>query len=134
MLDYETKDSPTRISFEQFKTPFNYKIKTISGGEEREEPVDLVETFNYLLGLHVNRFRAFKDGDRLYRVVYGTRRNEQVVVIWRDTPDLDLKRDKAFIEKTVLADITPDTIYINGDSYLENAKPIEPKFKKLMGV
>jgi adenine-specific DNA-methyltransferase len=134
MLDYETKDSPTRISFEQFKTPFNYRIKTISGGEEREEPVDLVETFNYLLGLHVNRLRAFKDGDRLYRVVYGTRGNEQVIVIWRDTPDLDLKREKEFIKNTVLSDYKPDTIYINGDSYLENANPIEPVFKRLMGA
>jgi adenine-specific DNA-methyltransferase len=134
MLDYETKDSPTRISFKQFKTPFNYRIKTISGGEEKEEPVDLVETFNYLLGLHINLLRAFKDGDRLYKVVYGTRGNEQVAVIWRDTPDMDLKQDKGFIENIVLSDITPDTIYINGDSYLENAKPIEPEFQRLMGA
>jgi len=134
MLDYETKDSPTLISFEQFKTPFNYRIKTISGGEEKEEPVDLVETFNYLLGLHVNRLRTFKDDDRLYKMVYGTRGNEQVVVIWRDTPDLDLKRDKEFIESTVLLDFKPETVYINGDSYLESAKPIEPEFKRLMGA
>ena len=134
MLDYETRESPTRLAFEQFKTPLNYKINTISGGEEEEEPVDLVETFNYLLGLHIDRLRAFKDDDRLYMVVYGKRGNEQVVVIWRDTPDLDLKRDKEFIEKTVLSDIKPDTVYINGDSYLENANPIEPEFKRLMGV
>lgn len=94
--------------------------------------MDLVETFNYLLGLHVNRIRAFKDGDRLYRVVYGTRGNEQIIVIWRDTPDLDLKRDKEFIESTVLSYPKPPTIYINGDSYLENANPIEPVFKRLM--
>jgi len=134
MLDYETRDSSTRISFEQFKTPFNYRIKTISGGEEREKSVNLIETFNYLLGLHVNRLKAFKDDDRLYRVVYGTRGKEQVVVIWRDTPNLDLKRDKEFIEETVLSDMKPDTVYINGDSYLENAKPIEPEFKRLMGA
>ncbi len=134
MLDYETKDSSTRISFEQFRTPFDYRIKTISGGEEREELVDLVETFNYLLGLHINRLRAFKNGDRLYRVVYGTRGNEQVVVIWRDMPDLDLKRDKEFIENTVLSNIAPDTVYINGDSYLENTNPIELEFKRLMRV
>jgi len=134
ILDYETKDSPTRISFEQFNTPFNYRIKIIDEGKEKEESVDLVETFNYLLGLHVNRLRSFINGDQLYRVVYGTRGNEQVVVIWRNTPDLNLKQDKEFIENTVLADITPDTIYINGDSYLENASPIEPEFKRLMGA
>jgi len=134
MLDYETKDSPTRLSFEQFKMPFTYRIKTISGGEENEEPVDLVETFNYLLGLHVNRLRTFKDSERLYRVVYGEQGNDEVVVIWRNTPDLDLKRDKEFIEGTVLSDISPDLVYINGDSYIESAKPIEPEFKQRMGA
>jgi adenine-specific DNA-methyltransferase len=132
MLDYETKDSSTRISFDKFKTPFNYRIKTISGGTEKEEPVDLLETFNYLLGLAVDNIRFFMDDDRLYRVIFGTRENEEVVIIWRDTPDLDLQRDKAFIEKTILSDTKFDTIYINGDSHLENANPIEPEFKRLM--
>lgn len=132
MLDYETRDSPTRLSIEQFKTPFNYKMKTLSCGEVREESVDLVETFNYLLGLHVKKIRAYTDGDRIYRTVFGECDHEQVAVIWRDTPGLDLERDKRFIEETILAGSNPDTIYVNGDSYVKNAKPIEPKFRRLM--
>lgn len=132
MLDYETKGSPSRIVFEKFKTPFNYKLHTISGGEEKEKAVDLIETFNYLLGLKVDSLRAFEDGDRLYRIVYGTLENEQVVVIWRDTTDLNLLRDHEFILETVLFDIDPEIVYINGDSYLENAKPIELEFKEKM--
>lgn len=132
MLDYETRDSSTRLSIEQFKTPFNYKIKTLSGGEEREEPVDLVETFNYLLGLHIRRIHAYRDGDRVYRAVFGELDHEQVAVIWRDTSGLDLRRDKSFIEENFLADSTFNTIYVNGDSYVRNAKPIEPEFRRLM--
>ncbi len=132
MLDYETRDSPTRLSIEQFKTPFNYKIKTLSGGEELEKSVDLVETFNYLLGLHVKRIRAYKDGDRVYRAIFGERDYEQVAVIWRDTSDLDLELDKKFIELNILAGSNFDTIYVNGDSYIRGAKPIEPEFRRLM--
>jgi len=122
------------MSFKNFKTPFSYKIKTLSGGEEIDEQVDLVETFNYLLGLHVHQIKTFKDGDRLYRVAFGERDNEQVAIVWRNTQDLDLKQDKKFIEKIILADHLPDAIYINGDCYLEGSSPIEPLFKQLMGA
>jgi adenine-specific DNA-methyltransferase len=134
ILDFETQNSPTRLSIEKFKTPFNYRIKTLSAGEEREEPVDLVETFNYLLGLQVKKLRIHRDEDRLYRTVFGERDHEQVAVIWRDTAGLDLERDKRFIEETILAGSTPDTIFVNGDSYVKNAKPIEPEFRRLMGA
>lgn len=134
MLDFETRDSSTRFSFSNFKTPFDYRIVTLSGGEEKEEAVDLVETFNYLLGVQVQRLRAYKDGGRLYRVVSGERDHEQILVIWRNTIDLDLNQDKDFIENEILKDAGFDTLYVNGDSYIKNATPIEPEFKRLMGA
>ena len=134
ILDYETRESPTRLLVDKFRTPFDYKIKTITGNEEKEEPVDLVETFNYLLGLHVERLRVFKDGERIYRVVYGKRNNKSIVVIWRNTKDLSLEKDKSFIEEKVLLSNTYDLILINGDSYVKNATAIEPEFKRLIGA
>jgi adenine-specific DNA-methyltransferase len=134
VLDYETRESPTRLSIEKFKTPFDYRIKTLSAGEEREQPVDLVETFNYLLGLQIKKIRTHQDGDHLYRTVFGERDHEQVVVIWRDTPGLELERDRRFIENTILIGSTPDIIFVNDDSYVRNAKPIEPEFRRLMGA
>ena len=116
MLDYETKDSPTRLNIEQFQTPFDYKIWVTSSGEKRLVTVDLIETFNYLLGLNVEKFRAFKDNDREYLVVFGKKKDESIAIIWRNSKDLDLKRDKEFIENTILAGIKPDRIFINGDS------------------
>ena len=134
MLDYETRESPTRLIIDKFQTPFDYKIKTISENEEREETVDLVETFNYLLGLNVERLRAFNDGERIYRIVFGGQENKSVVIIWRNTKNLDLEKDKKFIEEKILSDNTYDLIFVNGDSYIKNAKPIEPEFKRLMGA
>jgi adenine-specific DNA-methyltransferase len=134
MLDYETRESPTRLAIDKFQTPFDYRIKTLNGNEERTETVDLVETFNYLLGLHVEKLRAFKDEDRHYRVVFGKQETQKVAIIWRNTKDINLKKDKKFIEETILVGEKPNRIFVNGDSYVKNAEPIEPEFKKLMGA
>lgn len=134
MLDYETRDSPTRLTTRKFQTPFDYKIKTVNGTEEKEQNVDLVETFNYLLGLNVSKIRIFNDDQRIYHVAYGKRNNDNTVIIWRNTKDLDLQKDKKFIEEKVLSGNTYDLIFINGDSYVTNATAIEPEFKKLIGA
>lgn len=94
----------------------------------------MVETFNYLLGLHVQKLRILKDGEHTYQVVIGKRNDENVIVIWRNTKSLDLQKDKKFVEENVLSGNAPDTIFINGDSYIKNAKAIEPEFKRLMGA
>jgi adenine-specific DNA-methyltransferase len=134
MLDYETRESTTRLNIEQFKTPFDYKITVTSAGEKRLVTVDLIETFNYLLGITVEKFRTFKDNDREYRVVFGKKKDENIAIIWRNTKDIDVKKDKEFIENTILAGTKPDRIFINGDTLVEKAEPIEPEFKRLMGA
>ena len=57
MLDVETKGSPSLLNVAMFVDPFNYKLLVKKpGSEEREERVvDLIETFNYLIGLRVKR-------------------------------------------------------------------------------
>jgi adenine-specific DNA-methyltransferase len=135
MLDYETRDSPTRLTVDAFEDPFDYKITTVSGSEEKVESVDLVETFNYLLGLHVERILAVKDGKRYYRAVRGRNPDEKrVLTVWRSTESLDLMKDKEFIEKTFMKDGTIDILYVNGMCHVKGARPIEPEFKKLMGA
>jgi adenine-specific DNA-methyltransferase len=134
MLEFETRSSPTRLNVEQFQTPFDYKIWVTTAGEKRLAAVDLVETFNYLLGITVQKFRTLKDQEREYRCVFGKLNQENTAIIWRNTKELDLKKDKEFIENTLLAGTKPDRIFINGDSLVEKAEPIEPVFKRLMGA
>lgn len=133
MLDFETRDSLTRLNVDKLSRPFEYKLKITNENETREEVVDLVETFNYLLGLHVKQIRTFKNNGTDYRVVFGEKNNGLIVVIWRNTDDLDLKADKEFIKENVLKDFEAGKVYVNGNSYLENALPIEPEFKRCMG-
>jgi adenine-specific DNA-methyltransferase len=134
MLDYETRESPTRLMVDRFVKPFDYKIRVINSTEEKTVAVDLVETFNYLLGLTVEKFQRFIDNDRIYKAVFGKLENQSVCVIWRDLEQLDLEKDKQFIESKILAGKSFDFIYVNGDSYVKNARPIEPEFKRLMGA
>ena len=81
MLDYETRESPTRLMVERFVKPFDYKIRTISNTGEKTVTVDLVETFNYLLGLTVEKLQRFVDNERIYRVVFGKLDNQSVCVV-----------------------------------------------------
>lgn len=63
-LDFETKGSPSLLNIQTFDDPTDYRlnIKTPGTDEYTERAVDLVETFNWLIGLHVehlDRWRGF---------------------------------------------------------------------------
>ena len=52
MLDVESRDS--LLNIDAFKNPFDYKLNITRNNESQETVIiDLVETFNYLIGLHV---------------------------------------------------------------------------------
>ena len=132
MLDFETRGSSCRFNVTKLKHPFSYTLKITEGSELKEQTVDLVETFNYLLGLHIRKIRTFTYNGTYYRVVLGSKDEDDIAVIWRDTEDLDLKEDKTFIEETILSELNPAKTYINADFYVEGAHPVEPEFNKLM--
>ncbi len=115
--------------------PFRYKLTLRDGEETREMPVDLPETFAYLLGMRVKGRKAYHDGERRYLVYRGpTREREDVAVIWRDAEGWskeDLERDKAFVEEQGMAGGARD-VFVNGDNLIPDARPLEATFRKLM--
>ena len=72
MLKWETRKSETLLNVEKLASPFSYKLHihtdlpaealAQAGDQTREEVVDIPETFNYLLGLHVRTRQVFYDG------------------------------------------------------------------------
>jgi len=64
--------------------------------------------------------------------VFGATGDQSVVVIWRDTAGLDLEAEAAFAQAEILAETEPDRVYINGDSHVPNAQPIEAVFMNAM--
>jgi len=134
-LKYETEGSSSILNLKQFENPFEYRLKIISGTKNEEIiKVDLVETFNYLVGLKVNRYKFIKDNSRKYVFVFGERNYRRVAIVWRETKDIDPEKDKKIIERTI-GDYNPDEVFINGDAfYPKGYKVIESEFKALMGI
>jgi len=142
MLDLEAAGSASLLNLDGFDDPFAYKmnIATGSAGETKAVCVDLVETFNYLIGLRVKTM----DFIRGVCVVTGlTPQNERALVIWRKVKALDNAALDAFFRRQDYRprDAEFDVIYVNGDNNLENLRRedetwkvrlIEQEFKRLM--
>ncbi len=133
MLDHEASGSPSLLNSEAFEQPFAYRLKVSDGNETRLVNVDMVETFNYLLGLTVERV-GFDDG---FRTVEGqNRQGERVLVIWRDLGEQsNADLDEFFARKGYGSrgeEETLDLIYVNGDNNLENLKGTGERWKTLL--
>ena len=92
------------------------------------------ETFNSLLGLHVQTRRVYNDDARRYLVYRARIDHRQIVVIWRETESwqkADLERDKKFVPEQKLTE-GADEVLVNGDSFIPNARALEPVFKARM--
>jgi len=136
-LDVETADSPSLLNIEQFEDPFNYKLNIGSGSVGATTPttVDLVETFNYLVGLTVKAM----DLIRGFKIVTGTNpKGETVLVVWRNLKEKDNTALEEFLDKQGYnpRDTEFEHIYVNGDHTLEDpqskVKMTEIEFKRLM--
>ncbi|HHX2511020.1 TPA: site-specific DNA-methyltransferase [Neisseria subflava] len=117
MLADQSRDS--LLNTEVFRRPFNYQmdIATDSAGATERMDIDLVETFNYLLGLRVHavKDRIEKDG---YLAVEGTLPDgETALVLWRDCEKVGYEGLDALLPHLKInpQDSEYDTVYINGD-------------------
>ena len=91
MLDVESRESLMNLT--RFEHPFTPKMKITHGTVREEQTVDLPETFNYLIGLYVDRYKWPLEG---MQVISGeTRNGEKTLVVWRD---MDLVNDEILAE------------------------------------
>ena len=133
MLDFETQGSPSLLDPAQFERPFDYKLDLTRDGVTQPRAVDLVATFNFLLGLRVRTMRRFERAyTAVVRVAGEDAAGRRVCVLWRDAPPLEeMEAEKAWLLAHMLKDVEYDVLYINGESALA-ALPIEPEFRRLM--
>jgi adenine-specific DNA-methyltransferase len=126
VLSREAAGSPSLLDLDQFANPFNYQLTIFQPGESRTRVVDLPETFNWLLGLAVERIR-FVDG---FQTIEGTDPDGQLVlVIWRTLTNPRHSnecleaffRGQGYLDR-VGAD-TLDRVYVNGDCTLSSIRP-----------
>lgn len=158
MLDLESRGS--LLNLDAFRDPFSYKMKITEKNECKEREVDVVETFNYLIGLTVSHqglttyFSAkpaadgeydgavelMKDvnGQYAFRQIEGTLPDgRRVLVIWRTVSDNIIESSAALDAYFTKYRINPadreyDVIFVNGDNNLENLRSGEEAWKVQM--
>lgn len=126
MLDMESNDHLFNI--EMFRNPFAYQLKVTENNELVPTTVDLVETFNYLIGLYVERIQRVKE----IKFVEGTtREGAKTLVIWRNLEATDNAETQRTFRKIYdsVRSIEFDQIYINGDHHFDNLRQGEDSFK-----
>ncbi len=116
MMDVETRGS--LLSVADFRKPFDYKLRVAvdSAGAAEERPVDLVETFSYLIGLTVKTIDL--DLERGFAMVRGVLPDRQTaLILWRDCDKLDYEGLLKLCDKLAInpADSEHDVVYVNGD-------------------
>lgn len=161
MLDVETRGSQSLLNVKAFADPTAYQLKVKRPGsdESREVNVDLLETFNWLIGLTVQglaapqtftaeferdtegrlglkgRLRQDPAGPWWFRTVTGTTPDERrVLIIWRkltgNHEQDNLVLDTWFTRAGYSAkDSEFGLIYVNGDNNLENLKAADDTWK-----
>lgn len=132
MLDTETRDS--LLNLKMFENPFAMTLKTTKDNELVETPVDMVETFNYLIGLNVETEDWYRN-DNICVVQGRTHRdNLRTLVIWRNCKEIDNEQLNEFFERMDIRtkDSKFDIIYVNGDNTLPNLRRDEDHWKVVL--
>jgi adenine-specific DNA-methyltransferase len=135
-LEFETKGSQSLVNTAAMQNPWDYKLKIWDGFTyDTEQAVDLVETFNYLIGLHMQKCITKELNGRKYQFVYGhNNANRNILVVWRSVKDWGIDDYKADSEalKSELGAFRYDLLYINDQAHIEGYQPIEEVFKNKM--
>ena len=138
ILGVETAGSASLLG-EHFVDPFAYTLSVVRDGTREEVPVDLPETFNYLLGLRVaSRHRI----DGVLAITGTDTERRPCLILWRNLEETDNRSLEAwFTRNRPQFPEELDLVYVNGDHTLNAirqpgetwiAESIEPVFRELM--
>jgi adenine-specific DNA-methyltransferase len=140
MMEMESKGSPSLLNIDSFADPFAYQLRITRDDDTQMVNVDLIETFNYLLGLTVRTVDRDKNG--IVTIVGTNSLGENCLIIWRNVNDVDSNAlEEWFSKRYSSKDFEFDAIYVNGDNNIENLKVdgdvwkvrlIEAEFSRLM--
>lgn len=123
MLHYmlQTETNSHLVKDEYFLHPFSMKMKITRLNEQKDTDVDMVETFNYLIGLHIERIMWPSDN---VCIVFGHQHgsDKPTIAIWRDMDVTDNEALKTLFNEQVLPVIGNKAyaIYVNGENTLQN--------------
>jgi adenine-specific DNA-methyltransferase len=116
MLEFESRAH--LLGVDQFRKPFDCKLRVAidSAGAMEERTIDLVETFNYLIGLRIKSVDTKRDKGIAW--VEGTLPSgEKTLVLWRDCETVGYEELNRYCESRKINphDTEFQVIYVNGD-------------------
>ncbi|MDD3267979.1 MAG: site-specific DNA-methyltransferase [Syntrophomonadaceae bacterium] len=133
LLQRSAQNSDCILNLDKFEHPFDYTLEITRYNERRPEKVDLVGTFNFLLGLTVRQILVKTHQKRFYKIVLGYRGAAAYAVIWRNFDSgLDLDGERKWIQKQDWYQ-PQQQLYANADN-LFGAQMIEAEFFRRMFV
>ena len=125
----DTNKSKNFLGVDTEKEFLDLKIKVLNkDGTTRDQNVDLIETFNYLIGIEIQQMKKLSNEGIDYYIVTGVVKDNSTIVIWRD-PKVDKEKDKEFINK-LLQERPYKEIYVNSDCLIKNYKNIYDEMRK----
>jgi len=154
MLDTEA-EGPSLLNIDALNKPFSYKMNITRNFVSSKRTIDLVETFNYLIGLTVNRCYAFssydadftdgqygsvtallKEGNTYkFKAIDGSLPNgDNALIIWREMTD-DMIKDNAALDAYFLS--LPNSrsyrkIYVNCNNNLLNLRNSDESWQVIL--
>ena len=137
-LGVETSGSAALLG-EELRDPFAYTLSVVRDGVRCEVPVDLPETFNYLIGLRVESRRRT---DNILTITGMDSEGRRCLILWRNLDETDYAALDAWFDRNRDRFASSlDLIYVNGDHTLNamqhpgetwTAETIDPVFRELM--
>lgn len=126
LLDVDVRNG--LLSLKHFDDPFSLEISVVRGDEVRSVKVDVVETFNYLLGLRVQTMRRLKG---VYEVTGTTPSGDRALILWRNVGEVNNDVLDEWFRKQAYnsRDMEFDIIYVNGDNSIENLRRSDETWK-----
>ncbi len=135
-LGEETSGSACLLG-KHFTDPFAYTLSVVRDGVRQEVPVDLPETFNFLVGLRVES-RQHIDG--VLTIIGTDAEGKRTLILWRNLNEIDNPTLEAWFLRHRPNFGPLDLIYVNGDHTLNTlkqadeawtAQAIEPVLREL---
>jgi adenine-specific DNA-methyltransferase len=145
LLKLPAEASGSLLLSEKLEHPFRYELEILTDAGPEVRGVDVVETFNFLYGLDVDRVERWEGAGREYRAVRARNRaGRQVLVLWRDMAGLTdgeaslpaVVAEREFLEGKIAelkaAGWVPDDTLINGDCAVPGITSLDGEFRRRM--
>jgi adenine-specific DNA-methyltransferase len=153
LMDYNL-NGEIFLPFKTLSSPFDYNLQTRNEMESHDTKIDLIETFNYLIGLKIKKnhaqvffdaeFIKYKGGALNARLKLGTKyslkaiegilpNGESALIIWRTLTD-NISNDNIVLDAFLFKFGGYKKIFVNGKCDIKNASRIEDIMNQTMWV